>query len=199
MPNIPRFYIAGFILVLVLGAITSGLWLYPAWLPDPATATRPQLLRWLVLRDLAQESQQTRQTLAVRLEAEYGDFEDFGGAFAQLDNSQQNRVFGNLRLMVAPWLASKVHEFDRTPISSREAYIDRFIDRIERWKSALAKVSLPLEQGKPVNATEVFMQGARDCRERAATSDQAKVDAFVAAVEKRWFARQFQGLKLWGK
>jgi hypothetical protein len=103
-------------------------------LSDPACANRRQLFYWLAYKDLSKQSRQTRLILANRLEQECYKGLDWHSVSVSLDESQQNRVWDNIPLMLRPWLAEKARSYARLTAEKRPDYVDRLIDVITAWR-----------------------------------------------------------------
>jgi hypothetical protein len=103
-------------------------------LPDPACANRQQLFYWLAYKDLSKQSWQTRLILANRLEQECRKGLDWQSVKVSLDESQQNRVWDNITLLLRPWFVEKARSYARLTAAKRPDYMDRLIDVITTWR-----------------------------------------------------------------
>jgi hypothetical protein len=102
-------------------------------LPNPACANRQELLAWLAYKDLSQQSWQNRLILANRLEQECSQGLDWKSVGAFLDKTQQNRILGNIPLLLRPWFIEKARSYGNLTAEKRQDYIDRLIDIITVW------------------------------------------------------------------
>ncbi|MGA2799301.1 MAG: hypothetical protein ABSE63_17100, partial [Thermoguttaceae bacterium] len=82
---------SAFLLVVPIGAM---IFLSQYDLPDPAYANRQELFAWLACKDLSKQSWQNRLILADRLEEECRKGLDWKSLRVNLDETQQNRVWG---------------------------------------------------------------------------------------------------------
>ncbi len=117
-------------LVITIGVVIH-LSLYD--LPDPAYANRQELFAWLVCKDLSKQTWQNRLILANRLEQECCKDLDWKAIGVSLDETQQNRVWGNIPVLLRPWLVEKARFYGKLTAEKRLDYIDRLIDIITAW------------------------------------------------------------------
>jgi hypothetical protein len=124
--------------VLSIVSVAAGLqvhsWLYG--LPDPATADRDGLLRWLVLADLAEHDDATCRMLVDRLEAEFvGDnaaATNLTSTANDLSQSQRERIAANTERLKEVWFHARVDEYLALDPNGRAAFLDRQIRNIFR-------------------------------------------------------------------
>ncbi|MGA2061215.1 MAG: hypothetical protein ABSG67_12085 [Thermoguttaceae bacterium] len=102
-------------------------------LPSPAYANRQELFAWLACKDLSKQSWQNRLILANRLEQECSRGLDWKSLGANLNETQQNRVWGNIPLLLRPWFVEKARSYAVLTAEKRLDYIDRLIDIITAW------------------------------------------------------------------
>lgn len=108
-------------------------WLYR--LPDPATADREGLARWLVIADLTEHDDATCRALVDRFETLFADDEtdvDFGGDSSSLSAAERDRVARNAERLKEIWFCSRVDGYCALGHSERDAYMDRQIRNIFR-------------------------------------------------------------------
>jgi hypothetical protein len=194
----------GILTLLVLAALLGGAAvavlvpvLYPS-LADPAVANRDELLRWLVTRDLNEEPATTRQTLARRLEEEFGGEVDWEGLARQLDESQRRRLWDNVLVLLEPWFMDKTDRYFRLAAADRPAYLDRLIDTISAWRG--------VEALRPASADHAGRSGAQrgllealfgqveEWKKRADPKRREQISQFLLAVTTRSWTRSLQGL-----
>ena len=117
-------------LVVPIGAM---IFLSQYDLPNPAYANRQQVFAWLACKDLSKQSWQNRLILANRLEQECLRGLDWKAVGANLNETQQNRVWGNIPLLLRPWFIEKARSYAVLTAEKRLVYIDRLIDIITAW------------------------------------------------------------------
>jgi hypothetical protein len=185
---------ASLIRVLAAGAVVAGLatvviGLCSPRLPDPATADREGLLRWLVTQDLSQEPLDTRLTLARRLEQEFGEKIDWAAVGKRLDGPQRDRLWENVALLLEPWFADKVDGYFRLPESGRPAYVDRTIELIDNWKGAVALAADP-PAGNPCakrpGLLELLAERIGRWMQSVTPHRRDEARQFLLAVQTRW-------------
>jgi hypothetical protein len=123
-------------LVLVgLCAVAAGAGWFVASLGllDPAHASRDDLFRWLVLRDLDQEPPQTQLALVERLQQELRAGIEIDGAARALDDSQRVRLRNNVQLLKHVWFVARVDDYERCEPSRRMAYLEEQLATVMSW------------------------------------------------------------------
>ncbi len=178
----------------VLVATVFGFW-WPG-LPDPATADRDGLLRWLVSKDLDQEPYETRQTLARRLEKEFGGEIDWAGVGAASTNEQRQRLWNNVLVLLEPWFADKVDGYFQLPEAKRPAFVDQTLQRIEDWKGATVLSpggpAVPAGEQQP-GLMELVVRRIGQWTESATPERREQVREFMLAIQVRWLRRALLG------
>ena len=194
--------------VLILGILLSGgilagggvaalRWLRPS-LPAPEVADREQLIEWLVTRDLAEESFQTRQALARRLEEQFRGEVDWEATGRRLSLQQRRQLWENLPDLLEPWLLEKVDGYFGRSERERPAYVDRVIDTINEWRgvnSLRPETAAEDNAGQQPPGLMTMLYQRIDAIERESNPDRReRAGQFLAAVQTRWFYRAFQGV-----
>jgi len=181
------------VVAMLSAAAGAGLLLVFPPLPDPSVATRQQLFHWLVLRDLSQESAETRQKIFLRLDAEFEKAGDMDSVIGNLEESRRQMLWHNVTLLMDPWLMGKVQQYSQLPASQRVDYIDHFLDRAELWNqvaaACLTKDSGPGSNGS-TSASKLIMEKIQQCSNRAGPEQCPQIAAFMAAAQVRWLWRQ---------
>lgn len=188
--------------LLLAGASIAGAaaWLVlPGGPPDPRTADRDGLLRWIVTRDLSRESPETRRVLAVRLDEEFAGGIDWEATSQRLDDSQKERLWDNVRVLIQPWLAAKVDGYFVRPEAERETYVDEVIDRLQTWRGAEG-LRPPAEEvvGASVDEAgllEVLTEEIEGLKGRAEPARREQIAEFQLALQSRWLDRTVPGLR----
>lgn len=161
-------------LVAMLGvAAGAGLYYVYAPLPDPSQATTEQLFRWLVTRDLSQESSSTQQAIVHRLDSDLGSTSDLAECISQLNESRRTMLWTNIGTLLSPWLLEKVDEYAKVPAAEQPAYLDRFLDRVDQW----SKIGAACQQGSSAADTK---SGSKS--DGASTSSSPNESPSAAAV-----------------
>ena len=164
-------------------------------LPDPATADREGLLRWLVTADLGREPLETRLVLARRLEEEFGEKVDWKAVGEELDAGQKARLWDNVLALLEPWFTDKVDAYSRLPESDQPAYVDRTLRLIENWKGAAA-LCADAESGASRQQRPGFLEALVDrigeWMRSATPARRDQAHRFLLALQ----SRLFQGVTL---
>lgn len=165
-------------------------------LPDPATADRNGLLRWVVTQDLSQEPYERRLVLARRLEHEFGERVDWPAIGNGLTAEQKQRLWDNVLVLLEPWFADKVDGYFGVPEAKRPAFVDRTLELIENWRGAAALCAGPppgAGDGKRPGLLEVFAERVARWTRSASPQRGDQVRQFLLAVQTRWFQRALLG------
>ncbi|MBN2474722.1 MAG: hypothetical protein JXB62_08945 [Pirellulales bacterium] len=180
---------------LAVAAAAGAAWVFWPGLPDPAVADRDGLFRWLVLRDLSNESPETQTLLAQRLEDEFSEGLDWESVGGKLDETQRTRLWGNILVLIEPWLKAKMEHYFALASAERGAYVDRFIDTISAWRGA---DSLRPEQGHNPDGgggiVSVVFEETEKWKKQADPQRRERISQFLLAVQARWLLRNLRQL-----
>ena len=207
----------GLLIAVVLVAMLSAaagagfLMVYPP-LPDPSVATRQQLFRWLVLRDLSKEPVEIQERIFRRLTdleeaGELANTDDLSATIENMEDSHRQMLWHNITVLLRPWLFNRVEQYSQLPASQRIGFIDRFLDRAETWNkigSACLKKNADGSSGvggqtAGASVSKLLMEQIQQCSDRAAPQQRQQIAAFMAAVESRWLWRQVPSFRMFGK
>ena len=177
-----------------IAILAGSYWWYATRLPDPATADREGLVRWLVLRDLDREPAEIRQVLATRFESELAQEFDVSNVRNKLSPQQRERLWANVLVLVEQWYMDHVEGYFACDSAASGAYLDGIIDVIERWKP-LASLAPPGEAeptesgGEEQKFLELLDAQLAQWKEAAPPSQREKIEQFDAALRTRWMLR----------
>jgi hypothetical protein len=161
-------------------------------LPDPAVADRDELLRWLVTRDLAKESPETRLTLVRRLEGEFRRGVDWEALKRKSTEAQRRRLWNNIPLLFGPWLTDKASIYSRLPSAQRPKFIDDVLDSLLAWRGVdrlQVRKDGNAAQGGMEGLLSVFFAQVEECSRNAEPQQRDHIAQFVAAVQLRFLMR----------
>ena len=180
--------------ILLAVAVAAAVRLYQAQLPDPSSADRAELLRWLVTRDLNEESPQTRWILAYRLDEEFHEGVDWEQVGGQLNAERRARLWKNVPLLLEPWFMEKVDGYFKQPPPERLAYVDEMIDTVTIW-NGLDAIRPDVAEDNPRGAprpslTDMLLAEVEGWQHRAAPEQRERIEQFVLAVQTRWLVRR---------
>ena len=191
--------IAGVVAAMLSVAAGAGFLMVYSPLPDPAVATRHDFFRWLVLRDLSEESMEIRQKILNRVDSEFENAGDLGATIESMEDSHRQMLWHNVTVLLEPWLLGKVEQYSQLPASQKADYIDRFLDRAEQWnKIGSACLQNGAKQGPKggSSAGQLIVAQIAQCSNRAVPEQRRQVAAFMAAVQARWLWRQLPSFNL---
>lgn len=179
------------VLTACLGSIAllvTVYWLAAVHLPDPATADREGLIRWLVLRDLRDEPAEIRSTLLKRLQDEAKGDLDPAALGEQLDERYRDRLWTNVLVLIETWYSNQVDAYQAAPASGRVACLDQAISEAQRWKAlaVLQPGSVPDSASSEAAMLELFGRQVRLWKEGATRERQQEITEFDAALRGRW-------------
>ncbi len=179
------------ILTVCLGAIAlvaSGYWAWKLRLPDPETADREGLVRWLVLRDLRGESPHLRATLLRRFQEETPEDVDPASIRSRLNGSRQERLWGNILVLAETWYSGRLDAYLAASPQDRPGCLDETIAEVTRWKML---ASLQPDEGTDQTPPELrllkmFAQQVAIWKEKASPQRRKQMTEFDAALRGRW-------------
>ncbi len=187
--------LAAFALVSAALATTTDLWLYR--LPDPATADREGLLRWMALRDLSQEPPEVRDLLIRRFEEELDKGLEFSSR-GEVKESYRQQVRRNIRLLVVDWFRKGAQRYEATPPRERTELLEQQIAKLQRWnvvEMVLAASAGGKKQLSDLERLMAFDNWAQGWIAEAAPQEQPLLRNYVTALEGQLVARKLP--KLW--
>ena len=121
------------ILAIAAGAIAAGSWMFQGP-PDPTTASREAILRWLVLSDITHQPVATQLALVDRLEGELQKGLDVPPA----DTLGEKRleVFSrNVTALKRLWFIERVKQYHSLPGQERKHFMDERVATVLAWSS----------------------------------------------------------------
>ena len=187
--------LGAFVLATVSVAASVDLWLYRV--PDPHTADRNGLFRWLALRDLTQEPPTTRQTLIARFEEEFEAGLQLGEATSKADEKYRVRLEQNISLLVTDWFRIQARQYHAAPFAERPALLNEQIDKIERWgliELLLSKGDAPGKSKSNVQRLMAFDRWAQSWITETDAVEQASLRQYFTALEAQFVARHLRTL-----
>src|SRR5438552_2898791 len=101
-------------------------------LPDPETADRRGLFRWLIERDLREEPRDLQLAIMGRVEKELLAGVDFREVAAMLNDSQRKLLLENADLLARAWFAREADRYHAEPELNRPQLLGRQIEQIQR-------------------------------------------------------------------
>jgi hypothetical protein len=183
-------------LVLPLALLASGIGaavpLLVSGLPDPAVANREELLRWLVARDLSQQSPETCLVLVRRLEEEFRDGVDWAALDGQLTEPQREQLWKNIPLLFGPWLSDKAAIYARLSNRERPKFMDEIFKTLVAWQGAdrlQTKPTSDAPSATPRSLLAVFSDQVEATKRNAEPSERERISQFIWALQIRTLMR----------
>lgn len=174
------------VIVVLLGAY----WASRAHLPDPATADRDGLLRWLILRDLRNEPLKTRNILISRFQKELRSGLDMVSLRQEMEPRYEDRLWANILTLIETWFNQRVNVYSTMSDSERPRYLDKTISEVRKWKN-LAALQPGWQKGKEDLSSEVVLleiltQQIAVWKKQASPRRRKEITEFDAALRRRW-------------
>ncbi|MBN2292844.1 MAG: hypothetical protein JXM70_10485 [Pirellulales bacterium] len=185
--RLTTFLAIGLFLALLIGSA----WVYSSQLPDPEHADRGELIRWMVTRDLRQESPRTREVLALRLEKEFVDV-DWEGLGSQMSTEHRRRLWANLPLILEPWFMHKLEDYSNRDANERQQCVDAIIDRMTKLSGMNCLRDQSTDQSVP-KLKELMFEQIEVWKKRADPEEKKRIGQFFAAIQARWLIRKLSG------
>lgn len=120
----------------VTGLAGAGYYLWLHRLPPPSAASRGELLRWLVLRDVAAEPPGVQRALVDRLQKELlaglaAEGHDTGG----LSGAYREQLERNLATLQRVWFEVRTEQYARLAPDDKQAFLEEQIAVVAAWSS----------------------------------------------------------------
>ena len=175
---------------LAVVALLAGVyWASRIRLPDPATANRDGLLRWLVLRDLRNEPLNTRNILIARFQEELGGGLDMVSLRQEMEPRYETRLWANILTLIETWYIQRVDTYSTMSESDRPTYLDKTISEVRKWKN-LAALQPGTQDEKGLSSEivllEILTQQIAVWKEAASPQRRKEITEFDAALRQRW-------------
>jgi hypothetical protein len=191
-----RGFLAGLALVtLAAASVVAGIEVraYLRRVPDPRTADKEGVLRWLLLRDLAQEPEEVRRQLVGRLEVLFADSFDADGA-DRLSPEELEALRRNGEVLKETWFFLKTETYYSLSETDRTGFLDRQIETVARWAKLDADLSAAAASGASAtpaplgDALAAFFDRLDEWTAQAGPEQRARIRTVVRAGLIRWFA-----------
>lgn len=130
----PRGIIAtGSLMALVAVGGLLGYQVLNQRLPDPATADREGLLKWMVLRDVSKQPEIVQQRLLDRLEDELRIGVDLKRVDTEVNEPRRRLFWQNVEFLLERWFREHVAAFHQLPEAEQRDYIRTTVDDLLTW------------------------------------------------------------------
>ena len=177
------------LVALAVGSSAIAVWAMYR-LPSPEHAQGRDLLRWLVTRDLEQESVGTRRALVRQLEFYLSDEPDLDRAATELTPQRQATLEANVELLLPEWITMGAERYAETTVVNREALLDSQLELAARVGELSRLWNGTSADQNPAAENPLFAMVARIDQFVEQTQDpkRAALDQYVGALKLRWFA-----------
>jgi len=163
-------------------------------LPDPSTADREGLLRWLVESDLSTESPQVCERLISRLAVELDHGVDWTTVNSHLDEDQRRRLAANCDVLLKQWFHQQAERYHTRSDTDKAGFLDAMIDRVGSWNiSALFASSATSDEASDATGWQSMVQLARRVQTwitSAPVEERDKLEDFATAIQWRVASRR---------
>jgi hypothetical protein len=174
--------------LLALVAASSAIAVWAATrLPPPEHARGRDLVRWLVMRDLREESEATRRALVLQLELYLQDAAELS-ATTEMDAEQRWNLQSNVAVLLADWLRISTERFQQLEFADRAAYLDQQLRLVERVCELGRLWSHSAEDTADSEATVELVATVERAVAQAPRSDRQQFELYVRAMKVRWLA-----------
>lgn len=166
------------LLALAGASVGAGWYYFFHQLPHPRDATRHQLFRWVVQRDVASEPYEIQVALVDRLEAELPKAMELNKAASRLAPHHREQLHRNLQQLKKVWFTIGADRFAECPADQRVNFLERRLQTIHQVSSILAR-----EGGSSSDWMEGFLDDIEHWMTQAdAERRQRMVDVVEAAL-----------------
>ena len=210
------------ILALATVSLAATVQVYFFRLPDPSEADGPGIIRWMVTRDLSQESPDTRRRLLIRV-LEVIDGQDLtadsgkGSIDDQLGPQYRDIFWKNVDTLLEEWFHMQAERYAAAHVSDQTALLDQILNDAQGLASFQKQDSKKTEgsENEPeqaqtaagsssedknapetdsIAAAATFIQTINKWVDRAPPEKQKQLRHFAAALQARIAVKSFQGL-----
>ncbi len=184
------------LLVLFLGGISvaAAVAVHYAQLPDPETADRRGIVRWLIETRLREQPQDLQLRLLARVEQELLAGIDLRDAIIQLDPARRELLASNVDWLANVWFHREAAAYYAVPAAERPTVLDRQLKRIEELRifNQLEVIEAGIAAAGKSAATPAMpaatqaLKAAPSGAAPASTATATAVPAHTVARVERW-------------
>ncbi|MCG8584897.1 MAG: hypothetical protein MI757_09320 [Pirellulales bacterium] len=174
------------LLALAIGSSAIAVWAMYR-LPPAEHAQGRDLMRWLVTRDLREESEATRRSLVLQLEVFLEESHDHERTAAEMNEQRRHTLEENVGVLLPVWLELGAERHLANEPANRQEFLDKQLSRVEQvgelsqlWRRAARK---PTEANPLFGLVETVEQIVADAPEEK----KAQLATYVRALKMRWF------------
>ena len=175
------------LMALVVASSAVGVWTMYR-LPDPEHARGRDLMRWLVTRDLREETQETHRALVKQLELYLQDAEDLGGAAAEMNDERRRMLKANVAVLLPEWLRLGAERHEQLAPEQRPALLAEQLVLVERVSELNALWHVPVGGAEEANPIFALVAAVEGMVAEANSDERPQLDRYVRAMKLQWFA-----------
>jgi hypothetical protein len=192
------------VLALATVSVAATVQLLYFQLPEPEAADGPGLIRWMVSRDLSQETPDLRRRLLTRVKQILADVLAASDTpiDEQFDPKYRPQFWSNVDVLLKEWFYQQAELYAATPASQRPAMLDKSLEEA-RWLSKF-RPTVPAAGGNgtspqstpvdPITSAVELMRKMNESLDQAPKDRQQMLREFASALNTRIAAQTFQGL-----
>ena len=175
----------------VIALLLTLYWLAAIRLPDPASADRNGLIRWMVLSDLDTQPEKIRSALLTRLQDEIAGNLDPSVLESQLDDRFRTRLWKNIQVLIETWLSTQLDKYLATPSDNRPEFLDQTIAEAEKWQDLIKLRAMEASDSSAPGTAMLILFGevVNRWKGRVSPKRQEEIEEFDTALRWRWFLR----------
>ena len=118
--------------------------------PDPQTADRAEIFRYLVVGDLALDSAEYQVAMVDRVTVEFAGSASLPeGAAEQIPDSYRSQFDANLATLKRVWFRSRGLQYHNLPKAERDAFLDKQINAVLDWSRVDLQLSSDTDTRSP--------------------------------------------------
>lgn len=192
------------VLALATVSVAATVQLLYFQLPEPEIADGPGLIRWMVSRDLNQETPDLRRRLLTRIKQILDDVLAASDKpiDEQFDPEYRPQFWSNVDVLMQEWFYQQAELYAATPISERPAMLDeslseaRLLSGFQPARPAPANdVAVSTSHATdPMSSAVQLMKKMNTWLQQAPQGREPMLRDFATAINKRIAAQTFQGL-----
>ena len=191
------------ILALATVSLAATVQVFFLQLPEPEEADGRGLIRWMIIRDLSQETPELRRRLLVRIDEVLGGNQLGSGSINdQLDPQYQPRFWSNVDVLLQEWFYVQSEHYAAASPEQRTAMLDEILDEAKglsnfQSDSPQEQTDPNIASGEqnaddPLTAVAKFMEKMNGWIECAPPAYRQDVRHFAAALQARMAVRSLQ-------
>jgi hypothetical protein len=174
------------LVAMAIGSSALAVWAVYR-LPAPEHATGRDLLRWLVTRDLREESEETHRALVRQLEVYLQDTQDLGASAAEMNDERRTLLESNVSVLLPQWLHLGAERYAQLDPDKQPALLDEQLLLVERVADMSRLWNGSAQNTSTANPIFELVATIEEIIAAAPADDRAALDQYVRAMKLHWF------------